>query len=186
MKSTRLLLTAALVFVFASCTEQGPLGVTANSAKVVSNPAVTQANTGPQNSLLGGLLQSVGLLKCSPLAPATATASIGPLGGSLRVGPHTFTVPAGALSQTVTITASLSADTVNAITFKPEGLQFAKPASLTMSYANCNLLGILLPKQIAYTNDNYGILQLLLSVDNILARKVTGQVHHFSHYAIAW
>lgn len=183
MKSTRLLLTAALVFVFASCTEQGPLGVTADQP---ASGAATKIAVGPQHDLLGGLLQGLGLLKCSPLPPATSTATIGPMGGFLRVGPHTFTVPAGALSQNVTITASLSADTINAITFKPEGLQFAKPASLTMSYANCNLVGILLPKQIAYTNDNYGILQLLLSVDNILARKVTGQVHHFSHYAVAW
>jgi hypothetical protein len=182
MKATRLLLVALLSVVVANCADQGPLGVTASG----SNPAIASVNGAPQKDLLGGLLQSVGLLKCTPLAPATTTATIGPLGGSLRVGPHTFTVPAGALSQNVTITAYLSADTVNAVTFQPEGLQFAKAASLTMSYANCNLLGILLPKQIAYTNDNYGILQLLLSVDNILARKVTGQVHHFSHYAVAW
>jgi hypothetical protein len=183
MKSTRIFLIAALAFVVASCADQGPLGVTADQS---TSGAALKVSAGPQHDLLGGLLQSVGLLKCTPLAPATATANIGPLGGSLRVGPHTFTVPAGALSQNVTITASLSADTVNAITFQPEGLQFAKSASLTMSYANCNLVGILLPKQIAYTNNNYGILQLLLSVDNILARKVTGQVWHFSHYAVAW
>jgi len=183
MKSTRFLLVAALVFVAASCTDRSPMGVTADQPTSV---AATKATTGQQNDLLGGLLQSIGLLRCSPLAPATTTATIGPWGGSLKVGPHTFTVPAGALSQNVTITASLSADTVNAITFKPEGLQFAKPASLTLSYANSNLIGILLPKQIAYTNDNYGILSLLLSVDNLLARRVTGQVWHFSHYAVAW
>lgn len=183
MKATRLLLVAALAFVVANCADQGPLGVTADQP--VSG-ATAKVTTGPQNDLLGGLLQGLGLLKCSPLPPATSTATIGPLGGSLRVGPHTFTVPAGALSQNVTITASLSADTVNAITFKPEGLQFAKPASLTMSYANCNLVGILLPKHIAYTNNNYVILELLASIDNIFTKKVTGQVHHFSHYAIAW
>ena len=144
------------------------------------------ANDGPQHSLLGGLLQTVGLLKCSPLPPATSTATIGPWGGSLTVGPHTLVVPPGALSQNVTITAALSADTINAITFQPEGLQFAKPAYLTMSYANCNLLGSLLPKHIAYTNDNYVILELLASIDNLFTRKVTGQVHHFSHYAMAW
>jgi len=183
MKSTRLLLTAALVFVFASCTEQGPLGVTADQP---ASGAATKLAAGPQHDLLGGLLQSVGLLKCNPLAPATTTATIGPLGGSLKVGPHTFTVPAGALSQNVTITATLSADTINAITFQPEGLQFQRSAYLTMSYANCNLLGSLFPKHIAYTNDNYVILELLASIDNLFTRKVTGQVHHFSHYAMAW
>lgn len=183
MKSTRLLLTAALVFVFASCTEQSPLGVTADQP---ASGAATKVAVGPQHDLLGGLLQGLGLLKCSPLPKQTSTATIGPWGGSLTVGPHTLVVPPGALSQSVTITATLSADTINAITFQPEGLQFQRSAYLTMSYANCNLLGSLLPKHIAYTNDNYVILELLASIDNLFTRKVTGQVHHFSHYAMAW
>lgn len=183
MKSTRILLVALLSFAVANCADQGPLGVTADQS---TSSATAKVTTGPQHDLLGGLLQSVGLLKCSPLSPATTTATIGPLGGSLKVGPHTFTVPAGALSQNVTITASLSADTINAITFQPEGLKFARAASLTMSYANCNIVGILLPKQIAYTDNNYVILQLLSSIDNIFTKKVTGQVWHFSHYAMAW
>ena len=181
MKSTRIFLIALLAFGVSNCTDQGPFGVAATSGS-----GVVRLTAAPQHSLLGGLLQSVGLLKCTPLSPATATATIGPWGGSLAVGPHTLVVPPGALSSSVTITGSLSADTINAITFKPEGLQFVKPAYLTMSYANCNLVGILLPKQIAYTNDNYLILELLSSLDNIFTKKVTGQVHHFSHYAIAW
>lgn len=182
MKATKLFLIGILAFVVASCADQGPLGVTAST----NSGELAKVNAPQQNSLLGGLLQGLGLLKCSPLPPATSTKTIGPLGGSLTVGPHTFTVPAGALSSNVTITASLSADTINAITFQPEGLQFARPASLTMSYANCNIVGILLPKQIAYTNNNYVILELLASIDNIFTRKVTGQVRHFSHYALAW
>ena len=182
MRSTRLLLIAALTVVIASCADQGPLGVTANQP----TSSATRVTTGQQNDLLGGLLQSIGLLKCSPLPKQTSAATIGPWGGSITVGPHRLVVPPGALSRDVTITASLSADTINAITFQPEGLQFARPAYLTMSYANCNLLGILLPKHIAYTNDNYVILELLSSVDNLFTKRVTGQVHHFSHYAMAW
>jgi hypothetical protein len=55
-----------------------------------------------------------------------------------------------------------------------------------MSYANCNLLGILLPKRIAYTTDQYRILEYLLSLDNLGARQVTGRLKHFSQYAVAW
>jgi len=183
MKSTRLLLIGMVAFAVANCGEQGPLGVTAPETRT---PVAAVATTGPQNSLLGGLLQGLGLLKCSPLPKDSSTETIGPWGGVLTVGPHTFVVPAGALSHNVTITAVLSADTVNAITFKPEGLQFQRPAYLTMSYANCNLLGRLLPKHVAYTNDNYVILELLSSIDNLFTKRVTGQVHHFSHYAVAW
>jgi hypothetical protein len=188
MKATRLLLVAMLAFVVANCADQSPLGV--SSAPTSS---VARATSGPQKDLIGdvtglvgGLARTLGLLKCSPLPPATATATIGPWGGAITVGPHTLVVPPGALSQNVTITASLSADTVNAITFQPEGLQFQKSAYLTMSYANCNLLGKLLPKHIAYTNDSYQILEYLLSLDNLFTKRVTGQVHHFSHYAMAW
>jgi hypothetical protein len=55
-----------------------------------------------------------------------------------------------------------------------------------MSYANCNLLGLLLPKRIAYTTSGLQILEYLLSFDNLFAKKVTGRVNHFSDYAIAW
>jgi len=55
-----------------------------------------------------------------------------------------------------------------------------------MSYANCDLLGSIAPKQIAYTTDALGILEYLLSADDLLAQRVTGELHHFSEYAIAW
>jgi len=184
MKSTRLLLIGMMVLAVANCGEQGPVGV---ATPPTQTAAAQTATTGPQNStLLGGVLQGLGLLKCSPLPKDSSSATIGPWGGQLTVGPHTLVVPPGALSTYVTITATLSADTVNAITFKPEGLQFQRPAYLTMSYANCNLLGRLLPKRVAYTTDAYQILEYLLSLDNLFAKQVTGQVHHFSHYAIAW
>ena len=86
----------------------------------------------------------------------------------------------------MTITATAPSDTVNVIEFQPQGLQFEKAAALTMSYANCNTLGSLLPKQIAYTDDALNILEYLLSVDNLLKKQVTGQLHHFSQYAMAW
>lgn len=143
--------------------------------------------TRPQADLIGGLLQATGLLKCSPLPYDSATAVIGPLGGSIAVGPHMLVIPYGALSAPTTITATLpQGQGVNAVRFQPEGLQFARPASLTMSYANCNLLGLLVPKHIAYTTDALQILSYLLSIDNLLTKRVTGQVNHFSEYVVAW
>jgi hypothetical protein len=75
---------------------------------------------------------------------------------------------------------------VNFVRFKPEGLQFERSAALTMSYANCNLLGKLLPKRIAYTTDKLVILEYLLSLDLLNLKTVTGQLNHFSGYAVAW
>ena len=139
------------------------------------------------NGLLGTSLGS-GLLACNPLPYAADSAIIGPAGGSLSVGPHTLTVPAGALAAPVLITAEAPVGTVNSVRFGPEGLQFAagKPATLTLSYANCPLLGSLLPKRIAYTTDLLSILSYVISVDDLVHRRVTGSLGHFSRYAVAW
>ena len=183
MKRTRFLLAllvAGLVGLTASCgTESTPTGVA---------PAVA-----PSADLIGGVLgavdntlQATGLLKCTPLPYASNSKLIGPPGGSLQIGPHTLTIPAGALSQWTQVTGEAPSDKVNSVRLYPEGLQFAKSASLTMSYSNCNLLGRLAPKRIAYTTDGLQILSYLLSLDNLFAQKVTGQVNHFSRYAVAW
>jgi hypothetical protein len=140
----------------------------------------------PQPSLVGVLLQSTGLLQCTPLPTATATQTVGSAGGVIKIGPHFLAIPAGALDAPVTITATAPSGSVNRIQFEPQGLVFKRSAALTMSYANCTLLGSLLPKRIAYTSDALSILSYLLSVDNLFAKQVTGQLNHFSNYAIAW
>jgi len=156
-----------------SCGDSAPTGVTAAPK--------------PQADLIGSLLQATGLLKCSDLPYDSTTQVIGPAGGTLSVGPQSLFIPAGALTEPTTITmVQPTGDKVNAVRFQPEGLQFNKPASLTMSYANCNLLGSLAPKHIAYVDANLSILYYLLSIDNLFSRKVTGQVNHFSEYAMAW
>jgi hypothetical protein len=135
-----------------------------------------------------GLLGKLGLLQCTPLPYAQNSKIIGPAGGDLQIGPHVLHVPAGALSQPVQITGQAPSDVVNSVRLFPEGLHFnaSKSATLTMTYANCNLLGKILPKRVAYTTDDLHILSYLLSLDNLLSKKVTGQVEHFSRYAVAW
>ena len=107
-------------------------------------------------------------------------------GGTLQVGPHLLWVPPGALDRNVTITATAPSSSTRSVEFSPEGLQFEESAWLTMSYSGCDLLGTLLPKRIAYTDDLLSILYYLLSFDSIWTRTVTGKVDHFSKYAVAW
>jgi len=126
------------------------------------------------------------LLTCQPLPYDSASQVIGPEGGAISVGPHTLTIPAGALTAPTTITAVVNPDSVNAVRFSPQGLVFQQPAQLVMSYANCGLLGSFIPKRIAYTTDDFQILELIPSLDNFLNRTVTGRLSHFSQYAIAW
>lgn len=141
----------------------------------------------PSAGLLGWVLGPTGLLQCSDLPYDSTAQTIGIEGGSLSVGPHTLVIPPGALSDSTTITMILPTGLgVNAVKFQPAGLEFLTPAALTMSYANCSLLGNLLPKRIAYTTDNLQILYYLGSLDNLLSKQVTGKVNHFSDYVIAW
>ncbi len=150
-------------------------------------PTATAPAGEPAPLLVGDLLGGLGLLRCTPLPAASASKVIGPAGGSLQVGPHVLRIPAGALTRSVTIRAEAPSDVVNSVRLFPEGLQFTKVgASLTMSYANCNLLGRLTPKRIAYTTERLTILSYLLSIDNTLKKQVTGRLEHFSRYAVAW
>jgi hypothetical protein len=139
------------------------------------------------NGLLGTPIGQ-GLLACDPLPYASGSATIGAAGGTVVIGPHRLVVPAGALASPVLIQGEAPVGTVNSVKLQPEGLQFAagKPAKLTLSYANCPLLGSLLPKRIAYTTDLLGILSYVASLDDLLGRKVSGSLEHFSRYAVAW
>ena len=176
MKGTRLVLPVLLVCALGltlSCGDSTPTGVAAAPK--------------PQADLIGSLLGGTGLLSCSSLPYDSVTKVIGPAGGSLSVGPHSFFIPPGALSQQTTITmVQPTGQHVNVVRFKPAGLQFSNPAYLKMSYANCSLLGWLLPKHIAYVDNNLNILYYLLSLPNIFNQTVTGKVNHFSEYAMAW
>lgn len=175
MNGSRAFLTAVLgaaALAVLGCADAPPLGV----------------GLGDQvrSDLLGGGSHPIGLLTCTPQPYDSTTQPIGPDGGVIAVGAHRLTIPPSALDADVAITAVAPSDTVNQVRFQPEGLQFRHPASLTMSYANCGLLGWLLPKRIAYVTDDLGILSYLLSLDNLFAKTVTGRLDHFSGYAVAW
>ncbi len=129
---------------------------------------------------------SSGLLQCSPLAYDSVTAVIGPGGGNIRVSKHVLSIPGGALTGWVSITVVAPSDTVNRIQFQPEGLVFRKPVQLTMSYVNCNTDPSAQPKQIAYTDSSLVILEYVPSADDVTGKKITGELSHFSEYAIAW
>jgi hypothetical protein len=169
MKAARVIAVALCLSFALGCTDHTPTSIQ------------------PDASLIGSLLGPTGLLQCSNLPYASSTQTIGAGGGVISAGPHTLVVPPGALHSPTTITMTAPTGRgVNSVRFQPEGLRFVVPAALTMSYANCSLLGKLLPKRIAYTDQNLNILYYLLSLDNLLGKNVTGKVNHFSDYVVAW
>lgn len=156
------------------------LGV-AVAAAACSNESSSPSQPGISPDLLGG---SVEISSCSPLPVSSSSRTIGILGGTIHVGPHTLTVPAGALTQNVTITATTGGESANVVRFQPEGLQFLVPASLTMSYENCGNWGQLKKMQIIYADDNYQVQEVLLTVVNSINKTLVSPLKHFSIYAV--
>ena len=175
------LLLAGIALVVQSCGDPSPLGP-------------SNASLRPHRDLLG--LPSPDLLlplplplptlaSCTPMAADTVSQVIGPSGGVMSIGPHTFTVPPGALDVPVTITAVAPSDTVNVVFFEPEGLQFEQPATLTLSYANCWSL-LPTPRGIVHVSDQLVILHVLRAVADPSSKTVSAHLRHFSGYAVDW
>jgi hypothetical protein len=176
---TRLLLAALLVSAaatVASCGDRTTTGPAARSGMaLVKTGGTTSVDTTP-----------TGLLQC-PLALSQADSlTVGAAGGRINVGPATLLIPPGALAATVTITVEVLARRVRAVRLRPAGLVFQQPAYLVMSYANCQTFGLGIPMQVAFTDDSLEILAFEPSWDVPQFKKVTGQLTHFSNYAVAW
>lgn len=167
------------------------LGGTLVAAQSCGEPSGLSSRTPkPEGFLIGPILepavQFVGLLTCAPLPAVSVTQTVGSLGGVINIGPHTLSIPPGALLSDVSITAVAPSDTVNRVVFQPAGLEFEEPASLTMAYGNCKQAPVPMPRRIAYTDDLLVILEFIQSVDNLATQRVTGRIDHFSSYAAAW
>ena len=185
---TSVAVAALLVMFSVSCSSDAlPTGP--------SNQASPPQQVDPLLGLpIGDILTSTtktvtGLLTCGPQSYASDGKVIGPNGGTLHIGKHTFVVPKGALKSNVLITGVAPEGNVVSVQFSPEGLKFNSrhQPKLTLDYSSCGLVVNLLPKHIAYTTDDLSILSLLSgSVDNLLTQQVSAPIKHFSRYAIAF
>jgi len=124
-------------------------------------------------------------LRCEPQAYDADAAIIGPNGGTLHPGPHELVIPKGALDHEELILAEAPTTSTVDVRFTPEGLQFLKPAQLTLSYKGC-----VRPTNsdftVAYVGQGNRILELLQSIDQKVDDKVDADISHFSRYAIVW
>jgi len=162
-----------------------PIGT---SAPQIGHTAPQIGNTVPQDhDTAGTVARNAALAKCRPLAAENVHRLIGPSGGTLVIGPHTLTIPPGALSRQVNIRAKIAGGkSVNVIEFKPDGLVFRTPVVLTMSYANCDRHGVTSPLTIAVVNDTLGVVDTIPSSDDTATGTVTGGVPDLTNYAVAW
>jgi hypothetical protein len=184
---------AALLVVAAgalgSCRDRTPMGPSAESAAVAPLQAQKKPGGGGGGGGGGGSgsTPSGGVLdSCQQIVNGSFKQTIGSAGGTLTFGPVTLSVPAGALSKPVSIQAKIpGGSSVNVVQFKPDGLIFQQPASLTVAYWNCaGVAGKTL--KVAQVSDSLQILQYLQSATDTATQTVTGALQHFSNYAVAW
>ncbi len=192
-----------------SCATDGPLGPETSSS-LPPAPTVDAPDQALLGNLLGGTVKLVDrtltttvntvdgtltttvntvdgllhLLTCSALPSDKATQWVGPNGGTIRFGASQLSIPRGALKSYVQITAEQVSGDVNSVRFSPEGLKFAKSATLTMGYSNCERVKA--PKQIVYTDEGLKVLEVLKSKDSARGETVSAPLNHFSRYAVSW
>jgi hypothetical protein len=133
---------------------------------------------------IGGLLEITGLLTCEEQRYDVTYETVGPKGGTIKVGKHSLVIPKGALRYNVRIKAEQMRGSTNSVRFSPEGLKFQRPATLTLNYKNCE--NVETPKAIVYTTEEFKILEVLRSLDLFKKQTVAAPIDHFSRYALAY
>ena len=175
------------VALVSSCGDRTATG----PAVQVSASRVSRDSTHGKAAKVGG--KRGGLLRCTvnsdddeDEAESEAESELlGPEGGTIDAGRAKLVIPRGSLTDTVTITMEVIGDTVRAVRLLPQGLVFQSPAYLTLSYSDCQSVNGN-PKRIAYTSDAWMILEYEQSRDDAARDEVTGELNHFSNYAVAW
>jgi hypothetical protein len=134
--------------------------------------------------VIGGLLKITGLLTCQEQQYASTYQTVGSQGGTIKIGKHSLVIPKGALRKNVRIRAEQLRGSTNSVRFSPEGLQFQRAATLSLSYQNCE--NVETPKAVVYTTEELKILEVFRSLDLLKSRTVTAPIDHFSRYAVAY
>jgi hypothetical protein len=121
-------------------------------------------------------------LHCVQTEPRTASAVIGPEGGTLRIGRHRLIVPAGALRERTLITGTVPGDSSATVLFEPSGLKFKAPAILVVSVSGCEAPPV--DPSVIYIDDAGRPVEELPSVFDRTREEVTAPIHHFSGYQV--
>jgi hypothetical protein len=124
------------------------------------------------------------LLACGPRPYASTTKVIGRAGGVIMVGDHGLYIYKNALSEDVTITAEQVEGEVVSVRFSPDGLRFAVPAVLWLSYKSCPKGKH--PKHIVYTDESLNVLESFEATDFNSSSHIATLIEHFSRYAVAY
>lgn len=133
---------------------------------------------------------SATLIECPSSTTQTGGGLLGPLGGTLQVGPATVVIPAGALLGETPISITVPASKYLEIDVSVPGTEhfiFQQPIAVTVDYGRCSRADIGLKLlQVWYIDSaTKQPLEAMPTVDNKLTHSVTFTTGHLSGYALA-
>ncbi len=123
--------------------------------------------------------------RCADRRVATTSGVFGPSGGTLVFGDSRLIIPGGALTDTVTISATILDASTSRVEFQPHGLQFAKPAGLLLDTSGCVLSQDAAPT-VVYLSEDGVVLEIIEAVYDPHWKTFAAPIYHFSGYAIAF
>lgn len=123
------------------------------------------------------------VIPCAPLPFSGSAQIVGPAGGVFYFGPHKLVVPAGALSEEISIAVMVKTTLETQVELLPHGTQFAVPVKLKLAYSQCVPAA---QHNVAYIDANGGLLEWTQVVDYPTYNFVVASLNHFSTYAVAY
>lgn len=155
---------AAILILAAGCSEPGP-----TAARL--EPGTLTASAGE----VGGMAR---VLQASYRA-GTYSAVITRNGGTLDFGIGSISFPAGAVSRTTRISATVDGRSL-AVNFEPHGTVFAAGHEPTLTFG---VPGVGQAVEIEYLSDSGAVLERLATGTDTLTGTIFAQIKHFSPYA---
>ncbi|HEX2166845.1 MAG TPA: hypothetical protein VHG09_06355 [Longimicrobiales bacterium] len=130
-----------------------------------------------------------GLLSLCQVAPSTSSrATIGVLGGSIRAGGVTMTVPVGAVLQATEFRMQVPSSQYAEVEIHANGqehFQFLAPVVISMDYSRCSMPSGVLLSAWHIDPDTKSLLENMGGVNDVLNQRVIFSTMHLSGYAIA-
>ena len=178
----------------AGCDRQAPLDPTLTPSHASADllgtvaGAVPGAVAGTVTGVLTTVAQPLRLVDCGPANGYSATATIGPDGGTLAAGRYRVDFPAGAVASPQTFTLTVPSGRNVEIDVRADGYEhfwFAAPVTVTLDVARC---GVLPTGAQVWNVDEVtkAPLEAMGGVVDALTGTMQFQTLHFSGYTIAW
>lgn len=179
----RLLLSVVVLATFAACVSpDSPTTPPAAPPRADLLGGVVGTVTGTVETTVSTVSKLLSPYPCTTKGYGPVTRTIGFGGGIIRVGPHSLSLPPGAVSGPTEITATAPKGEAIRVDFQPEGLRFQRQPLLRLSYEEC-ASAPLLPR-IVYVDDGLNLLEILNTVNDVFSQSATARIKHFSGYML--